>query len=256
MGSSVGQDTAQAGSAADHGSWASVDDDVRSFPAQIGYLRILDVAALSVLAVVAVVLRFWTRSPMWLDEALTVHIAQQPIGQIPAALHHDGHPPLYYVLLHGWMTLFGTSNVAIRALPGIFGVLVLPATFLVGRRAGGRTVAWCAVVLVAVLPYAIRYSTENRMYSLLMLLALVAWLCADSILRRPRPVPIIGLFGCTSALLWSQYWALWLGAAAGIMVIAMLIRDWRGRRRERLRSEVWILGALVAGGLTFIQVGS
>ena len=117
---------------------------------------------------------------MWLDEALTAHIASLPIGQIPGALRHDGHPPLYYVLVHLWTQVFGTSDLAFRSLPGIFGVALLPMAWLVGRRVGGRGVAWCTVVLVAILPYALRYSTENRMYSLVMLLALVGYLLVDS----------------------------------------------------------------------------
>ena len=51
-----------------------------------------------VLAVVALAIglftRFVTRSSLWLDEALSVNIAQLPIGEITEALKHDGHPPL------------------------------------------------------------------------------------------------------------------------------------------------------------------
>ena len=59
-----------------------------------------------------------TRSPLWLDEALSVNIAKLPIGQIPAALRHDGHPPLYYVLLHVWMSVLGSGDVAVRSAVG------------------------------------------------------------------------------------------------------------------------------------------
>lgn len=231
---------------------AGDEDRDRAFPARAGRFKWFDITGLCALAVGAVVLRFWTRSPMWLDEALTVNIASQPLHQIPDALRNDGHPPLYYFLLHGWMNLVGTSNVAIRSLAGIFGVLVVPATWLVGRRVGGRTVAWSAAVVVAVLPFAIRYSTENRMYSLVMLLALLGWLCADSALRRTRPLPLIGLALCTGALLWTQYWALWLGLAAGVVVIGRLIIELRAGERARARSSVWVLGALGVGVLSFI----
>ncbi len=224
----------------------------QAFPARTGPFRWFDLAGLCVLGVAAVVLRFWTRSPMWLDEALTVNIASQPLHQIPQALRHDGHPPLYYLLLHGWMNLVGTSNAAIRSLAGIFGLLTVPAIWLVGRRVGGRTVAWCAAVVIAVMPFAIRYSTENRMYSLIMLLALLAWLCADAALRRPRPAPLVGLALCTGALLWSQYWAMWLGVAAAAIVIFRLVRARRAGERDRARAAAWVLGALVVGALTFL----
>ncbi len=234
------------------GGFDPVDLGPRAFPARVGMLKWVDIVALCCLGVAAVVLRFWTRSPMWLDEALTVHIASQPLSQISVALHHDGHPPLYYLMLHGWMNLFGTSDNAIRALPGIFGILLLPVTYVAGRRFGGRSVAWCSVVLIAVMPFAIRYSTENRMYSLMMLLALLGWLFADSALRRPRPGTLIALALCTSGLLWSQYWALWLGLAAGAIVIYRIVVDYRSQRRDRLRADLWVLGALAVGAISFI----
>lgn len=226
--------------------------DAAPFPATGGWLRTLDLSALGLLISVAVVVRFWTRSPMWLDEALTVHIAQQPIGQIPSALRHDGHPPLYYVLLHGWMALFGTSDAAIRALSGIFGILLLPATWFAGRRIGGRTVAWSAVVLIAVLPYAVRYSTENRMYALVMLLAVCGWMLVDSALQRPKVITLIGIALCTSALLWSHYWAMWLGVAAVALVGYRLLRSVRQHRKDETRSALAVLVALVIGALSFV----
>ena len=52
---------------------------------------------------VGVITRFAPRSDLWLDEALSVNISKLPLGDIGEALRHDGHPPLYYYLLHGWM---------------------------------------------------------------------------------------------------------------------------------------------------------
>ena len=81
-----------------------------------------EVVAVAVVAVLAgAVLRFATRSSLWLDEALSVNIARLPIGDIASWLRHDGHPPLYYVVLHGWIELFGSGDTAVRALSGVFG---------------------------------------------------------------------------------------------------------------------------------------
>ena len=43
----------------------------------------------------------------WIDEGLSVGIADRPLSDIPAALRLDGSPPLYYSLLHVWMAVFG-----------------------------------------------------------------------------------------------------------------------------------------------------
>ena len=44
-------------------------------------------------------------------------------------------------------------------------VVTLPALYLAGRRLGGRAGAWTALLLLATLPFALRYATEARMYS-------------------------------------------------------------------------------------------
>ena len=67
---------------------------------------------------VGVALRFIARSDLWADEVLSVNIARLPLGDLREALRHDGAPPLYYVLLHIWMDVFGTGNEAVRALSG------------------------------------------------------------------------------------------------------------------------------------------
>jgi len=102
-----------------------------------------------VVAVAAVVARFLIRSPMWLDEALTVNIAKGSISQIVDHLHRDGHPPLYYVLLHGWMNVFGEGDRAVRALSGLISLGCLPLIWAAGRRVGGRRVAECSVIALA-----------------------------------------------------------------------------------------------------------
>ncbi len=247
MSSGTGHDATPCGDAG-----VPVGNGERAFPARVGPWRFVDGAALVALAVVAVAVRFWTRSPMWLDEALTVDIANGSLSGITGALRHDGHPPLYYVLLHAWMSVFGESDRAVRALPAVFGMLAVPAAFLVGRRVGGRTVAWCTAVVFAVSPFAVRYSTESRMYSLLMLLVLLGWLCADSALRRTRPWPLIGLAACTSALLWTQYWALWLGVAAALALAWRAFRAHRTGAVERMRRTLWTLGALAVGAASFL----
>src|ERR1700748_1211219 len=52
----------------------------------------------------------------WIDEGISVGIASHGLDQIPAALHQDGSPPLYYVLLHEWIRLARTGGGGPRSL--------------------------------------------------------------------------------------------------------------------------------------------
>ncbi len=214
--------------------------------------RWADAAVVVVALVAGAAARFYTRSPLWLDEALSVNIARLPLGEIPEALRHDGHPPLYYFLLHGWMAVFGEGDGAVRALSGLFGLALFPLMWIGGRRLAGRRGAWGAVLILALSPYAIRYSTETRMYSLVMVLALTAWLVAEDALERPTPLRLIGLTLLSGALLLTHYWAMWLlGAAA----VGLAVHWWRARRAgddAHQRATVRVLLAVAAGGLLFL----
>ena len=102
-----------------------------------------EIVVVGVVALVAgAVLRFSTTSSLWLDEALSVNIARLPAGDLVRWLRHDGHPPLYYLLLHVWTDVFGTGDVAVRALSGVFGLLTLPLAWIAGRRRGGPLLGW------------------------------------------------------------------------------------------------------------------
>lgn len=191
------------------------------------------------------VARFVARSPLWLDEALSVDIAGLPLGQITGALRRDGHPPLYYWLLHGWMQLFGSSDVSVRALSGVLAVLALPVAALSARRLA-RHSSLFAVVLLASSPFAVRYATEARMYALVMLLVLVGVLLVPAALERPTPPRLVAIAVVTALLLYSHYWSMYLVA---VVALALL---WRLRRSDGRANRVRVLVAVAVGGLAFL----
>jgi hypothetical protein len=201
-----------------------------------------------IVVIVGVVLRFWARSDLWLDEALTVNISRLPLGSIHGALREDGAPPLYYVALHFWMEIFGTSNLAVRALSGVFSCVTLPFIWVAGRRMGGRTVAACAVVLVASSPFAVLYATENRMYSLVGLLSVLGIVGLQRVFDRPTAWNLIGVGAVAALLLYSHYWALYL---VGTTTLWLAWQAWRGPARHRRPARL-ALAAVVVGCLTFI----
>ncbi len=212
--------------------------------------------AVLVVAVLAIALafRFATKSDLWLDEALTVNIARLPLAQLQDALKRDGAPPLYYVMLHGWIRVFGSGDVAVRALSGVLGVLMLPLTYFAGRRVAGpdpsnrRWVAWAAVLVVASSPFAIRYSTETRMYMLAMVLVLLGYLAVWRAVDRPSIGRLVPIALVTAALLYTQYWAFFL---VGVVAVTQLWVVWRGSGETR-RTAIRIIVAIAVGGLLFV----
>lgn len=228
-------------------------DDPDLLPPLTGSLRM--VAVVGVVAVVAagIVLRFVTHSALWLDEALTVDIARLPLHQIPDALKHDGAPPLFYVLLHFWMKVFGQSDLATRSLSGVIGVAALVVAWFAGLRLGGRWVAWTTLVLLASAPFAVYYATEARMYSLVILLTGCGYLALRRATTSPRPGNLIAVAVVTAALLYSQYWSLYLVAAVGIwFVLSAAWSRCRSSDPSAWKAPLPALGAVVVGGLAFV----
>ncbi len=193
----------------------------------------------AVLAVAAgAVLRVASSSDLWLDEALSVNIAQLPLGDMVDALRRDGHPPLYYVLLHAWIDLFGDGDEAVRALSGVLALGTLPLLWLAARRYAGPGAALAALVLLATNPFAIRYATEARMYALVTLLVVAGWLSVRVAIERGSRVALAGVAVSTGLLLLTHYWSFYLVAATA----AVLLWSWRrgidGARRTLLAMAV------------------
>ena len=201
-------------------------------PALSGRLRVVAGAGVVLVVSAGLVLRFWTRSALWLDEALTVDIARLPLHEIPNALKHDGAPPLYYVLLHFWIVLFGQSNVAVRSLSGLIGVATLPVAWLCGRRFGGRAVAWTTLVLLASAPFAVYYATESRMYALVILLTGCGFLALQRAITAPRLGNMAAVAVVAAALLYTQYWSLYLIAITAIWLGISIVRCYHRGRPE------------------------
>ncbi len=179
-----------------------------------------------------VVGRFLAPAGLWLDEALSVDIARLPLQQIPGALVQDGSPPLYYVLLHYWMLVFGQGDFAVRALSGIISTATLPFLWAAGERAGGRRAAWAALLLGASSPWAIYYATDTRMYSLMALEAILWYLAVRRALEQPSRGRLACVALVTAALMYTHYWDLYLVAVGGLWAV------WRSWTESRTGAHV------------------
>lgn len=83
------------------------------------------------------------------------------------AVEDPQHPPLYYLIAHLWMHLFGNSVAAIRSLPALISLLVFPTIYwLCLELFNSRLVGWISVAVIAVSPFHVLFAHEAREYSL------------------------------------------------------------------------------------------
>jgi 4-amino-4-deoxy-L-arabinose transferase-like glycosyltransferase len=157
----------------------------------------------------------------WIDESFSVWMAKQSLPQIVQNTAVDVHPPLYYFILHYWVALFGTSEFAVRFLSVIFGVLAIPMIYLVGRLLFDEEVGLLGALILAVSAFNITYSQETRMYSLMVLLALLSMYFFLRFLRKSGLVLSAGYVLFTALLLYTHVYGLFVVLAQNIYVAAL-----------------------------------
>jgi hypothetical protein len=210
------------------------------------------------LAIVALAasLRFFqlSRDAFWLDESYSlqaitghnyryVHLPadtvipardtkvfdrDRPAWTIWTTLGEDTFPPLYYLLLRGWVDLFGDSDFAIRFLSALLSVAAVVAFFDVLRLTSGTKIALWGACVMAIAGAQIQLSREARAYALVLLLSLLA---CDALVRIERFGPSAarwaGLTASAIGVMLSHYFAYSMIGALGLYALIRL----RGRAR-------------------------
>lgn len=135
---------------------------------------------------------------LWADEFYTLWTSGgDSVGGVLAEVERSNpHPPLYFVLLHVIIALFGDSPWALRFPSALAGAMAVPFVYMMGRLLAPerRGVAMTLGVLFAISPMHLWYSQEARAYSLQVLLELmtvVALLWAYRSDGRKRIVPLV-----------------------------------------------------------------
>ena len=171
---------------------------------------------LLVLLYIAARLRGLTATCLWFDEIFSVHAARHTWAELWRFAAADLiHPPLFYALLKVWMAAGGESLLWLRLFPALTSILALVPFFLLARELRLTAQATnIALLLLAANGHLIKYAQELRMYSLLLLFALVSlWLFAKLLNSTSAPREILfALFFFNLLLVYTHYYGLALVA--------------------------------------------
>jgi MFS family permease len=161
----------------------------------------------------------------WMDEAITTGIASHSLSAIPGVLRHDGSPPLFYMLLHVWINIFGASESATHALSLLFGLLTIPVGMWAGWSLFGRRAGMIAAVLFAFSGFLTNYAQETRMYELMGLLGLVASAAFIHafVFRRRRYLILFAI--CLAAMVYTHSWGIFFGAGAVVALVPVWLQS-------------------------------
>lgn len=190
-------------------------------------------------------------SSIWFDEAFGAYLIRYSYVDIVYYTGMDVHPPLYYWALKTWSLVFGTSDVALRSMSVLFGVVTIILGYLLVRRLFGRRSAIYAVAVLVVSPMFIRYGQEMRMYTMVTAIALSATYALVVAMERSTKKAWATYGGLLAvgmlthyliALVWLSHWV-W----RAVVVRHKTLRTWR----KRFFSREWI-GAHVLAVVLFL----
>jgi mannosyltransferase len=203
------------------------------------------------LLLILVALSVWHRTralsgSFWMDEGLSVGIASHGLFDIPSLLHQDGSPPLYYMLLHVWMDLVGTTEARTHLLSVVSSVLTVPVGLWAGWSIFSPRVGWVCAFLCAINPFLTYYGQETRMYSLLALLGMINATLLVLVFARRKRIYLIPLVPSLAAILYTHGWGIFFSAAA-VLTVVLILRAEADKRRELL-----IDGLIAFGGAAIL----
>lgn len=186
-----------------------------------------------------------TRPVLWRDELSGWAISSRSISELLATAHKiNGAQLPYYLILHYWMAVLGTSVLSMRALSVLAMAGAAVFVTLAARELAGIRAAISSGLIFAVVPSVSRFAQEVRFYApMLFFAALATWLLVRALDRRSRAlwvgyIAAMAAMGCMEIVAMS----LLTGHAAWV-----ILRWWRDRDRHPV---VWFaLAAVVSVGL-------
>jgi uncharacterized membrane protein len=194
-----------------------------------------------------------TARSLWFDEAFSWRLIQFPVPEMIARDAADVHPPLYYLALKSWATVFGASLLSLRSFSIAMSAAAIAFMYLFAAEAWrSRRAGIYAALFLTVSGWQIAFAWEARMYTMGTALSLLsAWLLLKAIRQKTQHLGWWLAYGVAlAALAYTHYYALFTIAAQVIFLLGYVITHARGRVGEIIQSRLtWyaiISGAILA----------
>jgi hypothetical protein len=185
----------------------------------------------------------------WMDEGITVGISSHSLTSIPGILRYDGAPPLFYLLLHVWMSMVGNGQAATHWLSEICAALTIPAGYWAGNSIAGKRAGLTSATLFAFNAFLDYYGVETRMYALMTLFGLLATVgfIRGFIFRERRFVILFA--GAEALMLYTHNWALFFGVGSFLSLVVLYLTGDEQIRENLIRD---VVAAFVGAAILFI----
>lgn len=197
-----------------------------------------ELAVIGIILSLAIFLRLFRlgSNSLWLDESVSIAVAQSPISQILTSARLDSQPPLYALLLHFWLPA-GSSEFMLRFPSLFFGVLSVGILYRFARCLLRPGVALLSAFLLAISPLHVWYSQEVRSYILATLFGLASTYFFSGVLSKGKRVHWLAYIGVTLAGLYTNYGMILVVAGQNLYLLISSFQS-----RDKRLALTWLIG--------------
>lgn len=160
--------------------------------------------------------------PIALDEPFSIFHSQQPLHTFWKIFEDGNNAPLHFILLHGWIKLFGISAIAVRSLSLVINLVSIIFLYKLGRKFWSQSYTGLLIGLFIFSRLDHFVAMEARMYGLFTLFFILILYDSYQLLFEEKRVYL--LLGTWNALLlYSHY----LGGAILLMELLIFVFYYR-----------------------------
>lgn len=162
--------------------------------------------------------------PLCHDEPFSIYHAQFAPAGLVASLRQYNNPPLFELILHAWIKVFGISELSVRVLPMLFSSISAVLIFLIGRDFFKRRAGLVASLLFTFSTMQVWYAHDCRVYTLFLLLTLCSFYLFFSLLRNGglSGIAAVGLLMTNVLLVYSHYFGFWVWFVQGLLILGSI----------------------------------
>lgn len=174
---------------------------------------------------------------LYLDEATSVFYAQQDWGALWEYASRDANPPLHFILLKCWISMFGVGEFSVRGLSVLFSSGAAVVLWFIVKRFASARAALVTVALFTLSSIHLHYAQEARGFALLVFLSTLSFWFYLRLFKDEHHKAAIGLLIVNVLLLMTHYSGMFVPLVQGIGLLA-----WKSKPKKVM---LWFIGAQV-----------